>query len=158
MDISIGKLTITNFCEDNIEHIKFREDLVNDEVFHKFFPYENIESLLRPVTNDGSIEVKNTYIVKDKEKLIGWLYLGGIEHIVSLDCAVHPNYRNLGYGTMIVEECSNYLFQNNIASEIEVTIRKDNNYSISCIEKCNYKRLRKMDDFYIYKSYNRGYK
>lgn len=153
MDISIGNLTISSFCVDNVEHIIFRKELIEDKCFHKFFPHFTEDTVLKPIINDNEIKLKNSYIIRDNNKLVGWIRIGGIDKDITFDCAVHPSFRKMGYGSMIIDECSNYLFENDIAQEIECVIREDNSDCINCISKHKYKRIGKFDQFYIYKAY-----
>lgn len=157
MDISIGRLNVCSFCIDNIEHIRFRKELVSDLKFKKYFPYITEDNLLNSVIDDQEIRLMNSYIIKDGDKLIGWIHLGGFNKEASFDLAIHPTFRKKGYAPIIIDEVHNYLFDNDIASTVECVIRENNHGSINCIEKTKYKKIAKMDDFYIYKLYKRDY-
>ena len=126
MNIPIGNLTITSFCSQNATHIKFRHDLSQDDAFYEFVSID-IEKDLHEVSNDEKLELENAYIIQDKDKLVGYIYIEGIsetEEIVELRYAIHPEFRRLGYlgysdsnrrgyWEQILEECSRYLFYNN---------------------------------------------
>lgn len=170
MNISIGNLMITSFCKDNVEHIKFRDDLKEDDLFYEFVS-TTIEKDLCDSNND-EIGLKNSYIIQDKDKLVGYIYLGVISQevgIVELRYAVHPEFRRLGYlgyhdttrkgyGEQILEECRNYLFTFDDINSVELHIRKDNEASIGCAEKAKYKRLGENNEeyYYIYRSFKSG--
>ena len=146
MDISIGKLNITSFCLENLEHIKFRNELKEDDLIYEFVS-TSIES---------DIELENSYIIRTKDELVGYIYLKLIseeDNIVELRYSVHPKYRGLGYGKRILEECRQFLFNVDMNC-VELHIRKDNENSIRCAESAEYELTGENNDeyFYIYKS------
>jgi len=160
MDIKIGNLNITSFCCENVEHIKFRNDLKKDELIYDFVS-TSIEKDLHEVDNEKEIEIGNSYIIKDKDKLVGYVYFLEIlnkSNIIELRYAVHPEYRRLsqinsskkGYGQMILEECSDYLFTKEDIDTIELHIRDDNKASIGCAVKAKYKCIGKNNEEYYY--------
>lgn len=167
MKINIGNLIITSFCSNNIEHIKFRNDLKEDDPIYDFVS-TTIEDDLQEVYSD-ELELEQSYVIQDKNKLVGYIYIKGISEengIVELRYAVHPEFRRLGYigykdesrkgyGQQILEECSNYLFTFDDINSVELHIRKDNEASIGCAEKAKYKCLGENNDeyFYIYRKY-----
>lgn len=163
MNISIGNLNITNYCSENSEHIKFRWNLINDESIYDFVSTTIGEDLLVPTESDD-IELEHSYIIEDKNKPVGYIYLEGLseeEGTVELRYAVHPEYRRLGfagysdpnrkgYGQQILEECSKYLFTFDNINHIELHIRKDNEKSIGCAEKAKYKCIGEYQAEYYY--------
>lgn len=158
MDISIGKLTITSFCLENIEHLKFRNDLQKDELIYEFVS-TSIEDDFYEVYSDN-LELENSYIIKFQNTLVGYIYLTKLaesEGLVELRYAVHPKYRRLGYGRKILEECRKYLFTLDNINGIELHIRKDNESSIYCAKRAKYKCIGENNNeyFYIYKSMKR---
>lgn len=165
MNISIGNLNITSFCSENIEHIKFKHELAEDDYIYEFVSID-IAGDLQEVFNDENVELNNSYIIQDKDRLVGYIYIGNIteEGAVELRYAVHPEYRRLGYlgysestrkgyGQQILEECSNYLFTFDNINSVELHIRKDNEASIGCAEKAKYKRIgiNEQEYYYIYR-------
>lgn len=151
---------ITSYCAENHEHIKFKWDLVKDEFIYEFVS-TNIGKDLQEVSNDEDIELENSYIIQDKDKLVGYIYIKAIPEevdTVELRYAVHPEYRRLSYGQQILEECSKYLFNFDGINSVELHIRKDNDASIGCAEKAKYKRLGENNDeyYYIYKTFKQG--
>lgn len=160
MDISIGNLTVTNFCENNIEHIKFKKELLNDRFMCHFFPDMKEEEFLLPCGNINQIQLGHYYLVEDADNLVGWFYLKGVDKYCALDCGIHPHYRKKGYGTLILQECRDYLFEKDITNEIELMIKNTNAGALACAKKAKYKKLGKVDCFYIYgscKEDNHGY-
>jgi len=151
MDISIGKLKITTFCKDNIEHIKFKKDILEDGLTLYYFPNFNEENFLVPSYNN-EFKIRNFYLVKDINELIGWIYIGGFEKQITLDCGIHPQFRRKGYQTLLLEECRNYLFQNDLADIIEIMIKNNNIGSLKAADKAKYKKLGKVGSYYIFKS------
>lgn len=163
MNVKIGNLTITSFCEENVEHIRFRKDLKNDDPIYDFVSVD-IEKELHEVENQKEVEIGNSYIIKDRNQLIGYVYFLSINDsldIVELRYAVHPEFRRLGYigysdsnrkgyGEQILEECSSYLFNRDNINGIELHIRKDNEASIGCAKKAKYECVGENNDEYYY--------
>lgn len=150
MNISIGRLIITEFCEANAEHLKFKRELLEDGLTNYFFPNLTSDNFLTPSVLENQPKIKNFYLVKDIEKLIGWIYIGGIERNVILDGGIHPQYRKQGYLTGLATELSDYLFENNLVDDIEVEIKNNNTGALKTIKKAKYKCLGKIDSYYIY--------
>lgn len=151
---------ITSFCSNNVDHLKFRRDLKKDGFIYDFVSID-IESDLIEASNEEEIELENSYIIQDKDKLVGYIYIKAIPEevdIVELRYAVHPEYRRLSYGQQILEECSKYLFKFDSINSVELHIRKDNDASIGCAEKAKYKRLGENNDeyYYIYRTFKQG--
>ena len=99
MKISIGNLTITDFCSKNIEHVKFRKELANDDSIYVFVSID-MEHDLHEVSNQEQLEFGNYYIVQEENRLVGCVYvqmLSEEDKNVELRYAVHPEYRRMGY-------------------------------------------------------------
>lgn len=150
MDISIGRLIITEFCETNAEHLKFKRGLLEDGLMNYFFPNLHDDNFLTPSVLEEWPKIRNFYVVKDIDKLIGWIYIGGIERNIVLDGGIHPQYMKQGYFTKLVTEFSDYLFENDLVDDIEVAIKNNNTGALKTIKKANYERLGKIDSYYIY--------
>lgn len=163
MQVSIGNLMITSFCSENMKHKKFRFDLIKDEKIYEFVSTTIGIDLCDCEENDD-IQLEHSYIIQDKDKLVGYIYIQTIseeEGIVELRYAVHPEYRRLGYmgyhdnnrkgyGEQILEECGNYLFTFDDINHIDLHIRKDNEASIGCAKKANYQCVGMNDEEYYY--------
>lgn len=170
MNISIGNLTITEYCIQNPKHERFRLELMEDDCIYDFVSTTIGDDLTVP-TESNDLELEHSYIIEDKHQPVGYIYIEGIsedEGIVELRYAVHPEYRRLGfigysdtnrkgYGQQILEECGNYLFTFDNIHSVELHIRKDNEASIGCAEKAKYKRIGEYEAeyYYIYRM-NRG--
>lgn len=167
MNIKIGNLMITSFCSENIEHLKFRNDLKEDEAIYDYVS-TNIEYDLQEIDNQEEINLEEaSYIIAEKDKLVGYVYLDIVEAgVVELRYAVHPEYRRLGYlgysdsnrkgyGQQILEECRDYLFTLKDINSIELHIRKDNEASIGCAKKAKYKCIGENANeyYYIYRNF-----
>ena len=154
MKISIGNLTITDFCSQNIEHVKFRTELAQDDSIYEFVSID-IENDLHEVSNQEQLEFGNYYIIQEENRLVGCVYvelLSCEDKNVELRYAVHPEYRRMGYlgysdqerkgyGEQILEECSHYLFTFDNIDSVDLHIRKDNEASIGCAKKAKYKKI-----------------
>lgn len=163
MNIPIGNLVITDFCNQKPKHVKFRWDLVKDESIYEFVSTSIGDDLTVPTKGDD-LELEHSYVIEDNHKPVGYIYIEGLSETqgtVELRYAVHPEYRRLGflgysdfnrkgYGQQILEECSNYLFTFDDINSIELHIRKDNEASIGCAEKAKYKRIGEYEAEYYY--------
>ena len=163
MNISIGNLTITNYCVENINHINFRKDMMKDDLVYEFVS-TTIGNDLLETQGIEELELGRSYIIEDHKKPVGYIYIGSIEdskNIVELRYAVHPEYRRLGYlgysnpsrkgyGQQILEECRNYLFTLDDIEGIDLHVRKDNEASIGCAKKAKYKCIGTNEEEYYY--------
>lgn len=170
MYIPIGNLNITSYCIENLSHIQFRRDLIDDDSIYEFVSTSIGNDLLETCEKD-ILELGYSYIIEDDKKPIGYIYLGDIENetgIIELRYAVHPEYRRLrhlknsnlnrkGYGQLILEECAKYLFTFDSIKAVELHIRKDNEASIGCAEKAKYKRIGSNEEeyYYTYRTFKR---
>ena len=167
MNKKIGNLTITSFCSDNVEHIKFRKQLSYDDLIYTFVS-TNIEDDLQEVSNHNYLEYSVGYIIKDNEELVGYIDIEPVEdreNIIELRYAVTTEYSRLGYlgyhdfdrkgyGEQILTECSNHIFDTFTAIDcVELHIRKDNEASIGCAKKAKYKYYGENNKEYIYRKY-----
>lgn len=168
MNIAIGNLTITNYCIENLKHIQFRHDLIQDDLIYEFVSTSIGKDLLDTVQTK-ELELNSSYIIEDFHKPIGCIYIGNVpkeDDVVELRYAVHPEYRRLGYlgysnptrkgyGEQILEECSNYLFTLDNIRAMELHIRKDNEASIGCAKKAKYKCIGSNEEeyYYVYRIY-----
>ena len=166
MNKNIGNLTITSFCKDNIEHIKFIKDLQKDELIYTFVSVDIKNDIKETTSND--IEIGSSYLIAENEKLVGYICLKkiyNVDNVVELRYAVHPKCRRFkylgysdenrkGYGQLILEECRDYLLTIDGIDNIELHIRKDNDASIGCAVKSKYKRIGSNDEeyYHIYRS------
>lgn len=156
MNVKIGNLIITSFCNKNIEHLKFIRDLKEDDLIYQFVSTDVEEELK---TTSEKLELEKSYIIETKKEPIGYISIKKIineDKIIELRYAVHPEHRrfkgsiNKGYGQQILEECSTYIFDNMNIDSIDLHIRKDNEASIGCAKKANYKCIDENDDEYYY--------
>ena len=156
MNIPIGNLSITSFCESNIEHIKFRKELAKDGFIYDFLSHTVEKDLIEIYDND-EIELGQTYLITEENKIIGYIYIGLINDkkgILELRYAVHPKFRRKGYGKQILEQCRDYLFTFEDVNSVELDIRIDNDRSINCAEKAKYKCISlESDSYYVYRTY-----
>lgn len=150
VNIQIGKLEITSFCEENPKHKLFKRDLMDDKFMGYFLPDIQEKDFLRPCETQNQIQIGNYYIAKEKDNLVGWFFLKGSNRSCALDCGVQPHFRKNGYGTLILQEYRDYFFKENIVDEIELVIKNTNAGAINCAKKAKYKQLGRFDDFYIY--------
>ena len=78
-------------------------------------------------------------MVEDLGTPIGYLYISSlIRDEVFLEYAVLKEYRGKGYGSTIIRETSDYLFENHNIRSIRLDIDPSNKNSINAAEACGY--------------------
>lgn len=143
MEIKLGRgtnsLTVTNYDSNDIDKVRFVREIGIDKDIRKFVSPEIENYLMRPTYTDG-IESSVAYLVKDKDKIVGFfkpsMYYGTD---IGIDYGIHPNYRRCGYGSRMLIEISNYFFERNIKS-ITLCIDNSNIPSINTAIAAGFKK------------------
>lgn len=144
---TIGTLTLNNFVynRDNLENLYFLKKLTKDKEVKKRF-----QGLSNILSNKNNNFFGQGFIVKDKEKYIGYIHIGDInykENCVYLISAIDKDLRGISYGKTLLNEITEYIFINypNITN-IRLKIDSDNKPSLKAADSCGYKWLER--DFY----------
>lgn len=154
MKFPIGQLTISDFCLDNKEHIKFCRDLSSDPLFLKY-GFRHIEEQLKSGDSVSNKIVPNhSYLLELDGKLIGYLHLGDLNFVgvMKLEYGLHADYRGKGLSYLTVKEVSSYLL-NHVEGlkELRGDISIYNLFSIRTAEKVGYYRKARNDQNYDYR-------
>lgn len=135
MNIQLTKFILKKINKNNPDDTQFLSSIFKNE------SDKNIEFL----GNLSNYITDKTYIViNSNNQKIG--YFSMTEPVLnrenltstSLYYAISKEYRNLGYATNLVEEVSNYLFEEGIVDMIILTIDNKNLASISVATKLNF--------------------
>lgn len=139
MEKNIGKLVITSYDANNSSHRKFKESLINDLEFKKYFGQFFLKRIDDIFSNSNSLQVDKAYLILENDKIIGMIRIYSYHQLgfLNIQYAVNPQYRNQGYGKKILKEVSNYFLNDNIKC-ISLDIDKNNIGSIKCALDAGY--------------------
>lgn len=140
MKVKMHNLAITEYCSTDKRKYRFIKEISEDPLI-KHFVSNSMEEWLEDSEGLDQLLVGPAYIVADQRKLVGIIRLAflDMDGTLNLHYAVHPSYRNQHYGTKILQEVSQYIFQQlpNV-KKIELYIKEINTGSIKCAENANY--------------------
>lgn len=141
MDKKIGDFELVSYDNMNVEHVKFKNELTKDQDFKNYFGTffaKNIDDIF---ASANELEVNKAFLLLDDEKIIGMIRIFSYHEagFLNLQYAINPLYRNQKYGTRILKEISNYLFENGV-KVIDLNIDKSNIGSIKCATKVGYEQ------------------
>jgi len=128
MKEKMKNLTITDYCSNDPNKYKFKKDISEDLSICYFIPDE-IDEWLESSENLQRVIVGPAYIIEAEEKLIGIIRLASLDlnGTLKLQYAVHPNHRKKHYGTQILTESKEYLFEKiSRIKKIELFIKEAN--------------------------------
>lgn len=145
MNEQIGTLKIVNYDHKNIEHIRSKRELENDQsmkdYFGEFF-IRNIESIFENA-DESTLEIKKGYFVQDEDHIIGFIRVFS-KHLcgrLELQYGVLPQFRKQGYGTKILKEMKEYIYNHyDDVSYIDLDIDKQNIGSQKCAEEAGFNK------------------
>lgn len=134
-------------------HEYFLEKLEQDPLANNYL-YSDFSHLSLDKKMD-KIEVGNTYLVSlDGRNPIGLLRVHELSSlgILTLHYGISPEYRRKGYGSMLLEECSSYLFKNmKEVRAVELAINKENVGSIKCAKNALFQEEEERNGMKIYR-------
>lgn len=140
MEIKLKTLALENLNMCNSEHYILVKKSVRDENSKKFVS-KNMDKFVKEPIDESKFEDGKTYILKDKEKLIGFIGSkklnsnGVLEFWYNIDA----DYRNNGYATKVLEEITPYLIENiDGLKDIKLNINKYNHASKKVALKAGY--------------------
>ena len=140
MFFKLKSLSITNYDSKVMENVKFLEEIENDEEISNNLSDATID--LKKSDGVTHLKLGTAYLVKDDENPIGLVRLvkkNSKEHSLSIDIAIHPQYRNMGYGTILLSELSDYILKNSsLIKKISLDIDGSNRNGAKCAENANF--------------------
>jgi RimJ/RimL family protein N-acetyltransferase len=147
--IALENLDLVVFDKNNLEHIRFLKSLTKDKTILARF--QGIaKNLLHRYDNSF---FGNSFFVscRNTEKLIGFVNVGNYnieEQCVYLRYAIDINVRGQGYGKLLLNEVTNFIFSNyDNVKTTRLKIASDNKESIGTANSSGYKWYKY--DFYI---------
>lgn len=135
MNIELESLLLTRYSED--KHKGLKEELETGKS-HSEFIHQVGERLENSKDNNRSI-YQSAFVVEDLGMPIGYLYISSmVKDEVFLEYAVLKEHRDKGYGSDIIRETTDYLFQNHNIKAIRLDIDPSNKNSINAATACGY--------------------
>lgn len=135
MNIELDSLVLTRYLEE--KHKRLKENFESGES-HSDFIYQ-IGSRLENSKNNNRSIYQSAFVVEDLGVPVGYLFISNrIRDEVFLEYAVLKEYRGMGYGSDIVRQTTDYLFQNHNIKDIRLDIDPSNKNSINTAEACGY--------------------
>lgn len=135
MNIELDSLVLTRYSEE--KHKRLKENFESGES-HSDFIYQ-IGSRLENSKNNNRSIYQSAFVVEDLGVPVGYLFISNrIRDEVFLEYAVLKEYRGMGYGSDIVRQTTDYLFQNHNIKDIRLDIDPSNKNSINTAETCGY--------------------
>lgn len=135
MNIELDSLVLTRYSEE--KHKRLKENFESGES-HSDFIYQ-IGSRLENSKNNNRSIYQSAFVVEDLGVPVGYLFISNrIRDEVFLEYAVLKEYRGMGYGSDIVRQTTDYLFQNHNIKDIRLDIDPGNKNSINTAEACGY--------------------
>lgn len=157
MQINLENFCLSPFNSENFSHVSLLNQF-NGESKSNFISM--IDSRLRLNSKSKSFPFRMAFVVSDfSDDLLGYVFISSIrQDEVYLEYSLLKEQRGKGYGSLLLKEVTNYLFENynirNIALDIDVSNEASVNTAIRSgyyeDEFINEKRI-------IYKSYNLNY-
>ena len=143
----LERLTLNTVDKNNKDDISFVKRLFCDKSIKKWFSGMSVGLL----SNPNNEFFGHGFLVKDRVKYVGYIGIGNYnvdERAVYLRSAIDKDLRGMGYGEILLNEITEYIFFNYTGVEsIRLKIASNNVASLRTAKKCQYELLR--DDFYI---------
>lgn len=135
MKIELETLSLIRYNEE--VHKSLKEELENGSSSSEYI-HQIGERLSSSKDNDKSI-YQSAFVVEDKAVPVGYLFISNmIRDEVFLEYAVLKNFRRMGYGSRIINETSDYLFQNHNIRSIRLDIDPSNKNSVLVADSCGF--------------------
>ena len=141
MERIFDKLMLVSYDNDNLEHRKFKNELLNDEEFRRYFGDMFIKNADDIFQKTDEIELKKAYLVLDNTEIVGMIRIFNYHEsgTVTVQYAVSPKFRRQGYGKLILKELTDFLIKNGIKC-IKGEINSSNIGSIKIAESLGFKK------------------
>ena len=143
----LNSICLHTITKESTKEIEFYKELLKDEIIS--YRLHGLGGILLPP--DKFPFLGRSFLVSFNDDLFGYVHIGEFnphEEAVYLKAAIHRDKRGTGYGKLLLEEITNYIFVNYQEVKcIKLKIAKDNLASIHTANSCGYIWL--TDDFYI---------
>ena len=135
MIIKLEKFDLVRYNDDKHKYLK--EEFKNGNSFSEYI-HQIPERLESSKYNDKNI-YQSAFVVQYNEMPMGYLYISNkINDEVFLEYSVLKEYRKMGYGSELLNEITNYLFENCNIKNIRLDIDPSNKNSILLASACGF--------------------
>ena len=91
-------------------------------------------------------ETGNSYLLKESERYIGFIYISNLNNKHrAISLMIEKSMRNCGYGKIVLNSVSEYLFREKLADSVIVYIKDKNKNSINMARSCRFEQMGKLD-------------
>lgn len=134
MNIELETLVLIRYNDD--KHSELKSEFLGNS--NSKYVQKIDERLELSRNNDKSI-YQSAFVVEDNGTSIGYLYISNISNDeVFLECSVLKEFRKQGYGSRILREVSDYLFETHNIRNIRLDIDPSNIGSITTAKSCGF--------------------
>ena len=143
----LATIDLHTITKDSLKEIAFYRELLKDETIN--YRVHGLGGIL--MKSDKIPFLGRGFITSLNDELFGYIHIGKFnseEKAIYLKAAIHKDKRGLGYGKLLLEEITDFIFLNYQEVEcIKLKIASDNKASISTAIACGYEWL--FNDYYI---------
>lgn len=142
-NIPLGEINLESIDISSRKHQKAISKLRDFEARKMMF---DVKQTVNSIKNNR--EVGNSYLVKKNENYIGYIYISDAKSDESrvISMMIEKSVRNKGYGRIILNSVSSYLFEHDLAKSIFVYVKDKNIKSKSLVSSCGYSKVGKLAD------------
>ena len=135
MNIQLGTLNLTRY--DDKKHKFLKEELEKGGSASRFI--HQIAQRLDNSSYAGVDIFQSAFVVLDVDMPIGYVYISSKKNDeVFLECSLLKEFRGKGYGKKLLNEVSNYLFEQHNIRCIKGDVDPSNKNSQKMFESCGY--------------------
>lgn len=142
-NIPLGKVNLERIDAGNKKHKKSISKLRDSEAKKMMF---DVKQTLRLVKKNR--EAGNSFLIKNDAKYIGYIYISNLQNNESrtISMMIEKSVRGRGYGKIVLNSISTYLFENNLANSLFVYIKDKNIKSKALVSACDYSFVDKLNN------------
>lgn len=131
--------------------------IIDDEQFRRFLP-----ELFGFVRNSAGLhrflDTFSKYLAEDEgylwgirkeNQLVGFVALMDLSICPSIFYAMHPDFRNQGYGKESVAEAVDYFKTTSTLLELQTVVYKDNEASLSILKSCGFRKSAEIHNKFV---------
>lgn len=142
-NIPLGEINLERIDINSRKHKKAISKLRDFEAKKMMFDVKQTVNLIK-----NNREVGNSYLIKKNKDYIGYIYISNVDNNESrvISMMIERSVRNKGYGKIVLNSISTYLFEKDLAKSIFVYIKDKNTKSKAMASSCGYSLIDKMDN------------
>lgn len=135
MNIKLETLNLVRYSDD--EHNYLKEKFEHGDSSSEFI--HQIGERLENSKNNSKSLFHSAFVIKDDKTPVGYLFISSIiNDEVFLEYAILKEFRGMGYASDIVNEVSDFLFENYNIKSIKLDIAPNNKNSIYVANACGF--------------------